>query len=87
MQPMVTATLITPEEYFKPVLAACDSAEGMRDEVTWLGEDGKRAMVKYRFKMASIISDFFSKVRVNLSRKNVYLMRASARVFSDWGER
>ena len=60
-EPIVLATIITPSEYFGPVLDLCQSRRGELVDMKYLSPE--RAEVHYRLPLAEIVFDFFDQLK------------------------
>lgn len=60
-QPMVHGTIIAPEDMMGNVLRLCDEHHGEQMGTEFIG--GGRIIMKYDFPLATIIADFYSKLK------------------------
>eukprot|EP00297_Palpitomonas_bilix_P004521 CAMPEP_0113918320 /NCGR_PEP_ID=MMETSP0780_2-20120614/33283_1 /TAXON_ID=652834 /ORGANISM="Palpitomonas bilix" /LENGTH=681 /DNA_ID=CAMNT_0000918109 /DNA_START=1 /DNA_END=2046 /DNA_ORIENTATION=+ /assembly_acc=CAM_ASM_000599 len=61
LEPVVNATIITPEEYMGPLLNLCEDRRGKQLEINLLDE--KRSIIKYRLPLNEIVGDFFDELK------------------------
>ncbi|KAI9188924.1 Translation factor guf1 mitochondrial [Blastocladiella emersonii ATCC 22665] len=60
-EPMINATIITPDEYMGRILELCNERRGYQREVTYI--DDKRVMLKYSLPMMEVVSDFYDRLK------------------------
>ncbi|MGH2677649.1 MAG: translation elongation factor 4 [Actinomycetota bacterium] len=60
-EPMVLATVITPSQYFGPVMELCQGRRGSMDELKYLSPE--RVEFRYLLPLAEIILDFFDQLK------------------------
>ena len=59
-EPMILATLHTPDEYVGPVLALCQSRRGSQRD---MAHHGSRVQVRYELPLAEVVLDFHDKIK------------------------
>jgi GTP-binding protein LepA len=64
-EPMIRATIITPEEYLGALLRLCEERRGTQLDMKYL--DVKRLMLTYRLPLNEVILDFYDRLK-SLSR-------------------
>jgi len=64
-EPMVKATIHTPQEYVGAVLKLCEERRGVQHGIHYLGPT--RVMVTYAIPLSEIILDFFDKLKTKTS--------------------
>ncbi|MEE2780102.1 MAG: translation elongation factor 4 [Myxococcota bacterium] len=62
-EPIVRATIHTPQEYVGAVLSLCEERRGVQKELTYLSST--RVMVTYELPLAEVILDFFDKLKTH----------------------
>ncbi|GIY58925.1 translation factor GUF1 homolog, mitochondrial [Caerostris extrusa] len=62
LEPMVLGTIITPEEYYSPILNMCMSRRGEQKNITYV--DKKAIVLTYKFPLGEIIMDFFNELKI-----------------------
>ncbi|ORZ34271.1 GUF1 GTPase-like protein [Catenaria anguillulae PL171] len=60
-EPMIAATIITPDEYLGKILELCGERRGEQREVTYI--DSRRVMLKYTLPMTEVVSDFYDQLK------------------------
>ncbi|TNF24122.1 MAG: elongation factor 4 [Deltaproteobacteria bacterium] len=64
-EPMVKATIHTPQEYVGAVLKLCEERRGVQHGIHYMGPS--RVMVTYEIPLSEIILDFFDKLKTKTS--------------------
>ena len=59
-EPMVKATILTPDEYLGSVIKLCTERRGEQQELTYVGS---RAMVVYKIPLNEIVFDFYDRLK------------------------
>ncbi len=60
-EPMITASLITPEQYVGPLIALCQERRGIQKEITYITKD--RVLISYELPLNEIVMDFYDKLK------------------------
>ncbi|XP_033095724.1 translation factor Guf1, mitochondrial-like isoform X2 [Anneissia japonica] len=61
LEPMIMATIITPDDYIGKVINLCIEKRGEHVEQTYI--DQKRVLMKYRMPLNEVVIDFFDKLK------------------------
>ncbi len=59
-EPIITATILMPQEYVGPVLTLCTEKRGTQKNMQYLG---RQVMLTYELPMAEVVMDFFDKLK------------------------
>ncbi len=59
-EPIITATILMPQEYVGPVITLCTEKRGMQKNMQYLG---RQVMLTYELPMAEVVMDFFDKLK------------------------
>ncbi len=59
-EPLVTATIMTPDEYLGAILKLCTDRRGIQENLTYVGT---RAMVVYKLPLNEIVFDFYDRLK------------------------
>jgi GTP-binding protein LepA len=59
-EPLVRATIMTPDEYLGPILKLCTDRRGVQENLTYVGA---RAMLVYRLPLNEIVFDFYDRLK------------------------
>jgi len=59
-EPLVRATIMTPDEYLGKILDLCTSRRGVQDNLTYVGS---RAMLVYTLPLNEIVFDFYDRLK------------------------
>src|SRR5258706_6897961 len=59
-EPIITATILMPQEYVGPVLTLCTEKRGVQKNMQYLG---RQVMRTYELPMAEVVMDFFDKLK------------------------
>jgi len=59
-EPIITATILMPQEYVGPVLTLCTEKRGTQRNMQYLG---RQVMLTYELPMAEVVMDFFDKLK------------------------
>ncbi len=60
-EPMITASLITPEPYVGPLIALCQERRGVQKEITYITKD--RVLISYDLPLNEIVMDFYDRLK------------------------
>ncbi|MDO5027320.1 MAG: translation elongation factor 4 [Tissierellia bacterium] len=60
-EPVVEASIMTPEEYIGPIMELCQERRGIYKDMTYL--DKKRVTIKYLLPLNEVIYDFFDAIK------------------------
>ncbi len=60
-EPMIMASLITPEQYVGPLIALCQERRGIQKEITYITKD--RVLISYELPLNEIVMDFYDKLK------------------------
>lgn len=60
-EPVISASIITPEAYVGPLLALCQERRGMQKEITYITKD--RVLLKYELPLNEIVMDFYDRLK------------------------
>ena len=63
-EPMVTATLVFPEEYLGKMITLCQARRGMQQSLDFMNAD--RVILVYRLPLNEVVEDFFDAVKVRI---------------------
>jgi GTP-binding protein LepA len=59
-EPIITATILMPQEYVGPVITLCTEKRGVQKNMQYLG---RQVMLTYELPMAEVVMDFFDKLK------------------------
>ncbi len=59
-EPLVTATIMTPDEYLGAIIKLCTDRRGIQQNLTYVGS---RAMVVYKIPLNEIVFDFYDRLK------------------------
>jgi GTP-binding protein LepA len=59
-EPIITATILMPQEYVGPVLTLCTEKRGVQRNMQYLG---RQVMLTYELPLAEVVMDFFDKLK------------------------
>jgi GTP-binding protein LepA len=59
-EPIITATILVPQEYVGPVITLCTEKRGVQKNMQYLG---RQVMLTYELPMAEVVMDFFDKLK------------------------
>jgi GTP-binding protein LepA len=59
-EPIITATILMPQEYVGPVLTLCTEKRGVQRNMQYLG---RQVMLSYELPLAEVVMDFFDKLK------------------------
>src|SRR4030095_8783708 len=59
-EPIITATILMPQEYVGPVLTLCTDKRGVQKNMQYLG---RQVMLTYELPLAEVVMDFFDKLK------------------------
>jgi GTP-binding protein LepA len=59
-EPIITATILMPQEYVGPVITLCTEKRGAQKNMQYLG---RQVMLTYDLPMAEVVMDFFDKLK------------------------
>jgi GTP-binding protein LepA len=59
-EPIITATILMPQEYVGPVLTLCTEKRGVQKNMQYLG---RQDMLTYELPLAEVVMDFFDKLK------------------------
>ena len=59
-EPVITATILMPQEYVGPVITLCTEKRGAQKNMQYLG---RQVMLTYELPMAEVVMDFFDKLK------------------------
>ncbi len=60
-EPMIMASLITPEQYVGSLIALCQERRGIQKEITYITKD--RVLISYELPLNEIVMDFYDKLK------------------------
>ncbi|GMT42617.1 MAG: elongation factor 4 [bacterium] len=60
-EPMVKATIITPDEYIGPLYGFIEEKRGEREKMEYIGH--KRVMLTYKIPLSEVVMDFFDRLK------------------------
>jgi GTP-binding protein LepA len=60
-EPMIVASLITPEQYVGSLIALCQERRGVQKEITYITKD--RVLLTYDLPLNEIVMDFYDKLK------------------------
>ena len=60
-EPMIVASLITPEQYVGPLIALCQERRGFQKEITYITKD--RVLLMYDLPLNEIVLDFYDRLK------------------------
>ena len=63
LEPMINATIITPQEYLGSVLALCQDKRGVQKNMQFIA--GDRVIVQYLLPLNEVATDFYDKLKSN----------------------
>ena len=59
-EPIITATILMPQDYVGPVLTLCTEKRGVQKNMQYLG---RQVMLTYELPLAEVVMDFFDKLK------------------------
>ena len=59
-EPVITATILTPQDYVGPVLTLCTEKRGTQKNMQYVG---RQVLLTYELPMAEVVMDFFDKLK------------------------
>jgi GTP-binding protein LepA len=59
-EPIITATILTPQDYVGPVLTLCTEKRGAQKNMQYVG---RQVVLTYELPMAEVVMDFFDKLK------------------------
>ena len=59
-EPIITATILTPQDYVGPVLTLCTEKRGTQKNMQYVG---RQVLLTYELPMAEVVMDFFDKLK------------------------
>ncbi|MGE5172033.1 MAG: translation elongation factor 4 [Rudaea sp.] len=59
-EPMITATILLPQDYVGPVLTLCNEKRGVQKNMQYVG---RQVLLTYELPMAEVVMDFFDKLK------------------------
>ena len=59
-EPIITTTILTPQEYVGPVLTLCTEKRGTQKNMQYVG---RQVMLTYELPLAEVVMDFFDKLK------------------------
>ena len=59
-EPIITATILMPQEYVGPVITLCTEKRGAQKNIQYLG---RQVMLTYELPMAEVVMDFFDRLK------------------------
>jgi len=59
-EPIITATILMPQEYVGPVITLCTDKRGIQKNMQYLG---RQVMLTYELPMAEVVMDFFDRLK------------------------
>ena len=59
-EPIITATILMPQEYVGPVLTLCTEKRGVQKNMLYVG---RQVLLTYELPMAEVVMDFFDKLK------------------------
>ncbi len=60
-EPMIMASLITPEQYVGSLIALCQDRRGVQKEITYITKD--RVLISYELPLNEIVMDFYDRLK------------------------
>ena len=60
-EPMIVASIITPEQYVGALIALCQERRGIQREITYITKD--RVLISYDLPLNEIVIDFYDKLK------------------------
>jgi GTP-binding protein LepA len=60
LEPIITATILMPQEYVGPVMTLCNEKRGTQVNMQYMG---RQVMLTYDLPMAEVVMDFFDKLK------------------------
>ncbi len=60
-EPMIVASIITPEQYVGALIALCQERRGIQREITYITKD--RVLISYDLPLNEIVMDFYDKLK------------------------
>ncbi|HTF99460.1 MAG TPA: translation elongation factor 4, partial [Nitrospirota bacterium] len=60
-EPMIIASIITPEQYIGPLIALCQERRGIQKEISYITKD--RAQLTYDLPLNEIVMDFYDRLK------------------------
>ncbi len=60
-EPIITASIITPESYVGPLIALCQERRGIQKEITYITKD--RVLISYDLPLNEIVMDFYDRLK------------------------
>lgn len=60
-EPVVLGTIVTPDQYFRDVIALCTNKRGEQIDLTYL--DSSRVFLKYKLPLNEVVVDFFDELK------------------------
>ena len=59
-EPIITTTILVPQEYVGPVLTLCTEKRGVQKNLQYVG---RQVMLKYEMPLAEVVMDFFDRLK------------------------
>ena len=59
-EPIITATILTPQDYVGPVLTLCTERRGVQKNMQYVG---RQVLLTYELPMAEVVMDFFDRLK------------------------
>ena len=59
-EPIITTTILTPQEYVGPVITLCTERRGVQKNMQYLG---RQVMLTYELPLAEVVMDFFDRLK------------------------
>jgi GTP-binding protein LepA len=59
-EPIITTTILTPQDYVGPVLTLCTEKRGVQKNLQYVG---RQVMLKYELPLAEVVMDFFDRLK------------------------
>ena len=59
-EPIITATILTPQEYVGPIITLCTDKRGVQKNMQYLG---RQVMLTYELPLAEVVMDFFDRMK------------------------
>jgi len=59
-EPIITATILTPQDYVGPVLTLCTERRGMQKNMQYVG---RQVLLTYELPLAEVVMDFFDRLK------------------------
>lgn len=60
-EPMITASIITPEQYVGALIALCQERRGLQKEISYITKD--RVLLSYELPLNEIVMDFYDRLK------------------------